>query len=70
MTNWNQRPTELDEKYWDKLKEVYDNVDDIDIYVGGVAEQSVRGGVVGPTFACIIADQVSPDPDCSRIWIF
>ena len=39
------------------MKEVYDSVNDIDLYIGGVAETSVRGGVVGPTFACLIADQ-------------
>ena len=59
LTSWRQRPTEVDKKYWDKLKDVYNTVDDIDLYVGGVGETSVRGGVVGPTFACLIADQVS-----------
>ena len=58
LTSWRQRPTEVDKKYWDKLKDVYNTVDDIDLYVGGVGETSVRGGVVGPTFACLIADQV------------
>ena len=57
LTSWSTRPTELEEEYWEKLKEVYDTVDDIDLYVGGVGETSVRGGVVGPTFACLIADQ-------------
>mgnify|MGYP002050139794 CR=1 FL=1 len=58
MTSWSTRPTEVEEEYWEKLKEVYETVDDIDLYVGGVGETSVRGGVVGPTFACLIADQV------------
>ena len=61
LKSWNQRPTEITKEYWNKLKEVYESVDDIDLYVGGVGEKSVRGGVVGPTFACLIADQVSID---------
>jgi len=57
LSSWKKRPSELEQSYWLKLKDVYEKVDDIDLMVGGVAEVNVRGGAVGPTFACIIGDQ-------------
>ncbi|TRY69075.1 hypothetical protein TCAL_13287 [Tigriopus californicus] len=59
LKNWNERPTELDEDYWKSLQDVYNSVEDIDLYVGAIAEKNVQGGVVGPTFACLIGEQFS-----------
>ena len=36
---------------------VYSSVNDIDLITGGLAESSVSGGVIGPTFACILGKQ-------------
>ena len=39
------------------MKRIYGDVDDVDLYIGGVSERHVEGALVGPTFRCIIQDQ-------------
>ena len=58
-SSWSRRPEELNRAYWDKLKQVYEDPRDIDLYLGAIAEDTVPGGVIGPTFACIIGEQFS-----------
>jgi len=57
LSSWSEKPAEYDSDYWKKLKNVYEKVEDIDLFVGAIAEAPVRGGVLGPTFACLIAEQ-------------
>ncbi|KAH3737626.1 hypothetical protein DPMN_044219 [Dreissena polymorpha] len=36
---------------------IYSDPEDIDLFTGGVSERPVAGGMLGPTFACIIGQQ-------------
>ncbi len=51
-----------------RLKQTYEHVDDIDLFPGGLAETSLHEGLVGPTFACIIAMQFRQLRKCDRFW--
>nr|AAL05973.1 peroxinectin [Penaeus monodon] len=39
------------------LCRVYQHVDDIDFFVGGISERPVSGGILGWTFLCVVGDQ-------------
>jgi len=51
------RPSEISEENFALLANIYDCPAQIDLWVGGVAESFVTGGLVGPTFACIQGTQ-------------
>ncbi|XP_023331177.1 peroxidase [Eurytemora carolleeae] len=40
-----------------RLKLLYEDVNDIDLFVGGVLEEPHRNSLLGPTFKCIVGDQ-------------
>ncbi len=51
-----------------KLQSLYGNVNNIDLWVGGLAENHTAGGSLGPTFTRIIADQFQRLRDGDRLW--
>ena len=50
------------------LADLYGTVDNIDLWVGGLAEDHARGSSVGETFQRIIADQFERLRDGDRLW--
>ncbi|XP_030623948.1 eosinophil peroxidase-like [Chanos chanos] len=51
-----------------RLLELYGTPDNIDVWLGGVAEPFVEGGRVGPLFACLIATQFQKIRQGDRLW--
>lgn len=51
-----------------RLASVYASVDDIDLWVGGLAEDDVPGAMVGPLFFEILRTQLEALRDADRFW--
>jgi hypothetical protein len=51
-----------------RLEEVYGNVRDVDLWVGGLAEDHVAGSQLGPLFHAIVKGQFERLRDCDRYW--
>jgi len=51
-----------------KFQEMYSDVEDIDLWAGGISERLVPHGTVGPTFACIIGEQFRNLRAADRFW--
>lgn len=66
---WDDLSREVTPEIINRLKQTYETVDDIDLFPGGLAETSLHGGLVGPTFACIIAMQFRQLRKCDRFWL-
>ena len=50
------------------LKAAYTNINDIDLWIGGLAEDPVNGAMVGPTFRAIMIDQFIKIRDGDALW--
>ncbi|XP_055595817.1 uncharacterized protein LOC129746262 [Uranotaenia lowii] len=65
---WDDLSREMPPEVISRLKRIYSSVDDIDLFPGGMSERPLQGGLVGPTFACIIAIQFRQLRKCDRHW--
>ncbi|XP_060521793.1 chorion peroxidase-like isoform X1 [Cylas formicarius] len=50
----------------EQLQQALESVDDIDFFPGGLTENQLPGGLVGPTFGCIIGLQFARLKQCDR----
>lgn len=66
ITNWSQITS--DAAVQGKLAVLYDSVDVIDPWIGGIVEDHVMGAAVGPLFCAIIKDQFERIRDGDRFW--
>jgi hypothetical protein len=65
---WEDLGREIPPEVISRLKRIYPTVDDIDLFPGGMSERPLQGGMIGPTFACIIAIQFRQLRKCDRFW--
>ena len=66
VTSFSEITSDL--KLASELESLYGTVDNIDLWVGGLAEDHVAGSSVGETFQAIIVDQFERLRDGDRFW--
>lgn len=66
--SWEDLSREIPPEVISRFKRIYASVDDIDLFPGGMSERPLQGGLVGPTFACIIGIQFRQARKCDRFW--
>lgn len=68
IKDWDDLERVVGPKSAHRMRLAYKSIDDIDLFVGGLAERPVVGGLVGPVFACVIAQQFSNLRKGDRFW--
>ncbi|XP_033217653.1 peroxidase [Belonocnema kinseyi] len=67
-TAWNDFLDYISPENVQRLSQMYESVDDVDLTVGGILEQHVPGSLAGPTFLCILTEQFFRTRVGDRFW--
>uniref|UniRef100_A0A0N5AVI9 Peroxidase n=1 Tax=Syphacia muris TaxID=451379 RepID=A0A0N5AVI9_9BILA len=68
INRWEDLRSDMNESVIILLRQIYGHPDNIDLFVGGMTENTLPESLVGPTFACIIADQFQRLRKGDRFW--
>uniref|UniRef100_A0A8D8Z7R8 Peroxidase n=1 Tax=Cacopsylla melanoneura TaxID=428564 RepID=A0A8D8Z7R8_9HEMI len=68
MNSWNDMFTAMPNTTVHRYSSIYEHPSEIDLWSGGVSERPMAGSMLGPTFACIIAMQLSKNRRGDRFW--
>ncbi|CAB3405165.1 unnamed protein product [Caenorhabditis bovis] len=68
LTSFHSVFSDIEPNGLEAISRVYDSPDDIDLFTGIVSEKTVAGGIVGPTAACLIAEQFRRLKKCDRFY--
>ncbi|XP_054719916.1 chorion peroxidase-like [Uloborus diversus] len=68
LRNFEDLATVMDPLVVRNFSRLYRNVDDVDLFPAGIAENPLPDAILGPTFACIIADQFRRLKLGDRFW--
>ncbi|XP_066972309.1 peroxidase-like [Macrobrachium rosenbergii] len=66
--NFDDLASEMGSSVAEAFRKAYGTVEDIDLFPAGLAERSVNGGLLGPTFSCILGQQFSNLKTGDRFW--
>lgn len=59
---------DVNQETLDRLRTLYETVEDVDMYTGALAELPLEGSLVGPTVTCLLADQFLRLKIGDRFW--
>jgi len=68
VSSWKMLSQEFPTMNVARLQALYNSVDDVDVFIGGILEPPTNGSLLGPTFLCIIGDQFQRIRSGDRLW--